>query len=388
VTIKYFDCLFVGSVDMDDVGYAGTRINDRRYSAEALARVYDKGEQIARTMEANAFDTLWLAEHHFQPEGYECIPNILMFALHLSHLTERLTYGCGFNITPAWHPLRLAEDYALADILSRGKIRFGVGRGYHTREIEVLGSPLRDQEANRNLFEEQVEVIMKALKNESFSHRGEHYTIPPDDVPYRGYTLEEISLVPRPQFRPFECWQPIQSATPRGLDFMVKHEMFGMMGGGSAVTGPTRRMVEAWQEAHERAGVETELGERLCIGLGIYMADSFDEAKDRIRLHFEENVKMFAPLRLVPALSDQQMIDIDDPAVAPTVKLPTIDNATRSRGFVCGNADDVIASLKETEAEYPGLERIQITFAVGQHTDDTLEQLERFGREVIPAFGG
>ena len=59
-----------------------------------------------------------MAEHHFQPEGTECIPNVLLMALHLTHLTKNIKLGCGFNITPMWHPLRLAEDYAMADILS------------------------------------------------------------------------------------------------------------------------------------------------------------------------------------------------------------------------------------------------------------------------------
>ena len=62
-----------------------------------------------------------------------------------------------------WHPLRLAEDYAPADILTGGRVVFGVGRGYHTREVETFGSPLRDQEANRELFEEQVDIIFKAF---------------------------------------------------------------------------------------------------------------------------------------------------------------------------------------------------------------------------------
>src|SRR5204863_13197 len=85
--------------------------------------------------------------------------NVLMTALHLTHKTKRLRLGCGFNICPMWHPLRLAEDYATADILSGGRITFGVGRGYHTREVETFGSPLLDQAANRELFEEQVEIM-------------------------------------------------------------------------------------------------------------------------------------------------------------------------------------------------------------------------------------
>jgi len=66
-------------------------------------------------------------------------------------------------------PLRLAEDYATADILTGGRIIFGVGRGYHTREVETFGSPLLDQQANRELFEEQVDIIFRAFTRRSFS---------------------------------------------------------------------------------------------------------------------------------------------------------------------------------------------------------------------------
>ena len=69
-------------------------------------------EDFARKLDEIGFETFWLAEHHFQHEGYECIPNVLMMALHLAHRTTRLRIGCGFNIAPMWHPLRLAEDFA------------------------------------------------------------------------------------------------------------------------------------------------------------------------------------------------------------------------------------------------------------------------------------
>src|SRR5256886_17101756 len=64
--------------------------------------------------------------------------------------------------------------------------------GYHTREVETFGAPLLDQPANRELFEEQVDIIFKAFNNESFSHKGKHYTLPPE-VPYRGYQLKELT---------------------------------------------------------------------------------------------------------------------------------------------------------------------------------------------------
>src|SRR6516225_6180494 len=103
-----------------------------------------------------------------------------------------------------------------------GRVIFGVGRGYHTREVETFGSPLLDQNANREMFEEGVEVLFKAFEGKPFSHQGKYYTIPPE-VPYRGYTLKEITLVPAPERLPVECWQPIQSGSERAFEFMAKY---------------------------------------------------------------------------------------------------------------------------------------------------------------------
>ena len=177
--ITKFSTVYAGHVDLPDMGQMATPANERRYSNEHLATVFPKTEAIARCMDEHEYSTLWLAEHHFQREGYECLPNILMIAVHLAHLTSRLRTGCGFNITPMWHPLRLAEDYATADILTGGRTIFGVGRGYHTREVETFGAPMLDAEANRDLFEEQVDIIMKAFHSESFAHKGKHNTQPP-----------------------------------------------------------------------------------------------------------------------------------------------------------------------------------------------------------------
>ena len=117
--LKQFDSSYAGHIDLENVGYGGTPINDRRYPNEKLATALSKAEEMAKLMDRLGYGTYWMAEHHFQPEGTECIPNVLLMALHLTHLTKNLRIGCGFNITPMWHPLRLAEDYAMADILSQ-----------------------------------------------------------------------------------------------------------------------------------------------------------------------------------------------------------------------------------------------------------------------------
>jgi hypothetical protein len=102
--INKFMTVYAGHIDIPDHGQDATPANDRRYSNDQLASVFDKTEAIATMMDECGYDTLWLAEHHFQHEGYECLPNILMCAVHLAHVTKTLRIGCGFNITPMWHP--------------------------------------------------------------------------------------------------------------------------------------------------------------------------------------------------------------------------------------------------------------------------------------------
>jgi alkanesulfonate monooxygenase SsuD/methylene tetrahydromethanopterin reductase-like flavin-dependent oxidoreductase (luciferase family) len=326
-----------------------------------------------------------MAEHHFQPEGTELIPNLLMMAMHLVNNTKNLKIGCGFNVVPMWHPLRLAEDYAMADILSGGRVKFGVARGYHTREVESFGSPLTDQDANRELFEEGVEIIFKAFEGKPFSHKGKNYTIPPE-VPYRGYTLKEITLVPAPERLPVECWQPIQSGSDRAFDFMAKHGINGVIGGGSAEGGAVDKHMLGFQAAYARRGIKLELGERLALGFQFHIAKSREAAMREAAKHYEENMKMFGELRLVRALSDEQIAAMRDPRLAATAKLPRIEDAVKAGGFLTGTADDIIGQLKAVEKRYPGIDRVICATPLGTPLDIQLEDLDRFSKEVMPAF--
>ena len=385
--ITKFDSLYAGHVDMDNVGYGGTAVNDRSFSDEHLATAFDKGIAIAQLLDRLDYDTFWMAEHHFQPEGYECLPNLLLFQVHLAHLTKRIKLGCAFNIAPMWHPLRLAEDFATADILTGGRVVFGVGRGYHTREVETFGNPLQDQAANRELFEEQVEIIMKAFNQRSFSHHGAYFDIPPK-VPYRGYELEEITLVPRPKNLPVDCWQPIQGGTQRALDFMAKHRIKGIIGGGVAEGGVMDSMMEGYRDALVRTGRDAQIGEDLSVGFQFYLADTEKEAMKAAGKYYEENLKMFGPLRLTRGLSEQQILDISDPKKAPSAGLPTIEDAVKSGAFLCGPPERVIEQLKKVEEMYPALERIGVSHPVGTPQTVILEQMEWFAKEVMPAFPG
>ena len=273
----------------------------------------------------------------------------------------------------------------MADILSNGRVMFGVGRGYHTREVETFGAPLLDQAANRELFEEQVDIIFKAFESESFSHKGKYYTLPPE-VPYRGYTLKELTLVPRPLRLPVECWQPIQSGSQRAFDFMAKHGICGVIGGGSAEGGAVDRHMVAFRDAYARAGKHIELGERLSLGFQFHIAESREAGMRAAAKYYEENMKMFGELRLVKAMTDEQIETMRDPKRAPFAKLPRIEDAVKAGGFLTGTPDDIVEQLKAVEERYPGLDRVTCSMSIGVPLNVALDQLQRFAEEVMPAF--
>jgi alkanesulfonate monooxygenase SsuD/methylene tetrahydromethanopterin reductase-like flavin-dependent oxidoreductase (luciferase family) len=381
--ITKFTTVYAGHVDLPDRGQDTTPANERRYSNEHLASVFEKTEAIAKTMDALGYETLWLAEHHFQHEGYECIPNILLLAVHLAKVTKTLKIGCGFNIVPMWHPLRLAEDFAAADILTGGRVVFGVGRGYHTREVESLGGPMLDQTANRDFFEEGVDIIFKAFNQESFSHKGKYFTLPPR-VPYRGYDLEELTLVPRPIHRPVECWQPVVSASPRGLDFMIKHGIKGAVGGGAATmqAGP----MTAYRDAALRAGKHLELGEDLQLGLHFHLARSREQAVREITPIYEEHVKMFAPLGFVPGLSEAQQQAVARRGGWDKAGVPTVEHYMKLGSWFAGTPAELIDLLKSFEERYPGMQHISLSSPIGTPKATMLEQFQWVAEEVMPSF--
>jgi len=378
--IKNFSVFYVGNIDLEDVGLDGIPANDRRYKNERLTQSMETAEKAAILMDELGYHALWMAEHHFQREGYECIPNVIMMGTHLAAKTERLKFGCGFNIVPMWHPLRLAEDYAMADVLTGGRMIFGVGRGYHSREVETFGSPVIDNDLNRELFEEQIEVILKAFNSESFSHHGKNYNIPPD-VPYRGYDLEEITLVPRPLNLPVETWQPVVSG--RSIDFTVKNGFNGVV----ALTGEklVDQAFHRFRDACERNGRGNVLGSGLALGIGFYIADNENDAMERLRPFHDERFKWFAPFGFVRYADEEGRVWGTPGAPART---PRIEDGVQQKAWICGPPSHQIEFLKKVEEKYPGLENIMLHWPEGMPRDEYLSQLRIFAEEVMPAFTG
>ena len=378
--IRKFSVLYVGQIELENVGRDGTPADQRRYPNERIVEAYRTAVDVARAMDNLGYYCLWTAEHHFQREGYEVFPNLILLGTYLASVTRQLKLGCAFNILPMWHPIRLAEDYAVADILTNGRVLMGIGRGYHTREVESFGAPLLDAAANLELFEEQFELMVKAWNDEAFAHRGKHYTVPPA-VPYRGYDLTEVTLVPRPIHRPVEIWQPIASG--KTIDFIARHGIKGMVTlNGARITD---QVFHAYRDACARYGRQLELGQDLCLGLGLYMAESREAAIRKVEPAHDERYKWFAPFGFV-RYADAEGRPWGTPG-APA-RAPTIREGVEQKAWMVGTPADCIALIREYEAKYPGLDQLMLHWPEGVGPAAFLEQLRWFARDVMPAFVG
>ena len=110
-----------------------------------------------------------------------------MMAVRAAERTRRIRLGPAVLVVPFHHSLRMAEDVALADVFSNGRIVVGIGRGDQRYEFERLGLNMED---SRELFSEGVELMLKAWTERPFSHRGRHWQVP------------ETTIFPRPIQQP------------------------------------------------------------------------------------------------------------------------------------------------------------------------------------------
>src|SRR5437588_664528 len=376
--IKRFHALYVGQIELDNIGLNGTPANERRYPNERLSEVFQASLDVARVMDETGYYCFWGAEHHFQREGYECIPNLIQWGLWLATQTRRLKFGSAFNILPMWHPIRLAEDYAMADIVTGGRIVMGVGRGYHTREVETFGAPLLDAQKNRELFEEQLDLLLTCFNKQSFQFKGKYYDCPPG-VDYRGYRLIDITMVPRPQHLPVEIWMPIASG--KTIDLMARYGLKAMVTlNGEKILDD---VVRAYHDACRKHGREKQLGEDMIWGAGVYLADSREEAIRRLEPAHDERFKWFAPFGFV-RYADEQGRTWGSPG-APA-RTPSLRDGVDQKAWFCGTPSEVIGGIKTIEQKYPGLDSFMIHWAEGLSPAEFKEQLKWFAKDVMPAF--
>jgi len=138
--------------------------NMSNWSHKPYDVLIDEVREIGIHCDGAGWDSIWFTEHHLNHEGMDACPNPLMFGADIAARTKQIRIGQAANIIPFWNPLRVAEDIAVLDQMSKGRVEVGLGRGVYGREaIHMnLEADLKDQAKNFRLVRESLDIMKKA----------------------------------------------------------------------------------------------------------------------------------------------------------------------------------------------------------------------------------
>ena len=379
------DLNFFGTVPMPDAGDPAIAPTSRRYGNEDAIACYDNMLHWAQTADGLGFDTMWFTEHHFQHEGYEVLPNLIMFGMYAATQTKELRLGQMFNVVPQWHPLRLAEDFALADILTGGRMEFGVGRGTVPREAWAFNTVVasgdnamsaeHDRE-NREVFEESMEVIKAAWYNERFSYRGKHFVFPADHIPDRGSYVNDLSLFPRP-LRKVDIYQPVTS--PETIEYVPRagHKAIYWLQNAESQLSKWNRYAEIRQEI----GSPVDPGQDRCLVMNIHVAKTREEALRRGGPGHDEFCKFLAPYGRFSSYRNP------DGSKVPFDYCPTVESSMENKIQIIGSIDDAVDILGFWR-DLLDLKHVCFFFDLpGLTREEVDEQMHLVVEEVLPRLG-
>ena len=264
----------------------------------SIGEFYAELLEQAEAAEEWGFDSFWVAEHHFHEYGGVPRPPVLLDAA--AQRTRRIRLGSGVVVLPFDHPLRVAEDYAMVDVLSGGRLNLGVGSGYLAHEYAGFGV---DPAEKRARFDEALEILLRAWTGERFSYAGAYYR------------FDEVRLNVRPVQQPRP---PVWVATlrtdagarvgARGLPAMfipyASAETLEQMAAG------LRDYRAAFIAAGGRAADATAP-----FGFHAYCGETTAEARAEARPFMERYVRtrLYAVQRPFETLVEQDVVAIGDP---------------------------------------------------------------------------
>lgn len=250
-----------------------------------------------RIAEEAAFTTAWVTEHHFAHNGYlNAAPNPILMCADLAAHSKRIRVGTCPVVLADWHPLRVAEDIAVLDNITEGRVDFGVAKGINERQtIQFnINADRRDNDKSYALFRESLDIILKAWTEEEFRYKGHFYEFPvpgwkepnkafPLDPRYHAADGEYTAMYihPRPYQKPHPpVWLLSNTPYTYGLAGAEGFNVIGMC----SPPGRTRDCWNAYVEAvSKREKRRASLGDGVAINTQIYIADTMEEAKETIR---------------------------------------------------------------------------------------------------------
>jgi alkanesulfonate monooxygenase SsuD/methylene tetrahydromethanopterin reductase-like flavin-dependent oxidoreductase (luciferase family) len=159
-----------------------------------LTQVYDRAMERVHIMDTNGYDAIWVAEHHFST--YSVCPSIHLMGTHIAAHTKNLRIGTGVSLAAFYHPLRLAEEIALLDVLSGGRVNWGAGSGFDATEFKAFGI---DRAERHPRFREAVDIVLNAWRSERLTYHGDYWD------------FDDIEVLPKPRQDPMPVWMAASS---------------------------------------------------------------------------------------------------------------------------------------------------------------------------------
>jgi len=321
------------------------------------AELYRQTLKQVRLAEEVNFDSAWISEHHFLEDGY--CPSPLVMASAMASVTKRIKIGTGALILPLHNPVRVAEDAAVVDNISNGRLILGVALGYRKDEFDGLGIPMKQRPSR---MEEGIDVIIKSWTEDKFSYGGKRYN------------LHNLSVTPKPVQKPhiplyigaFE--EPaIRRAGRLGYPLII---------GPGRTMQMVRETIGFYNDAARKAGKNPDNVEHVLLR-ETYIAENGKKAKEEADKYIISMYKYYFSLGVRMFVRGKQLMGLDDPMFE---YLP-------EERFIIGDPEDCIKEVNRYRDEL-GINYIACRMVFPSATHETISKcIGLFGKEVIPKVG-
>jgi alkanesulfonate monooxygenase SsuD/methylene tetrahydromethanopterin reductase-like flavin-dependent oxidoreductase (luciferase family) len=308
--------------------------------------------------EEQGLEAVWLAEHHFV--SYSALPSPLMFAIKAATRTRRIRFGTAVLVLPFYHPLRIAGEVAVADVLTGGRLDIGVGRGAYPYEFARYGVPF---EEGRDRTQECLEVMLKAWRGVDVEHQGRFYTFP------------RVTVLPRPLQQPHPpIW--IAALSAESFRYAIEHDHHLLSTVFRDPVDKVAEKVELYRRVLKDAG-KTEDDTELGILRIAYVAETDTAAREALP-HVTKTHRSWHHLHFGSESITGGVVSAD-----PVDHEPSPEEAWER--LIIGNPDRCIRQIQALEAVGVKLLLMNMNFGDMTHRE-AMRSLRLFGQEVLPAF--
>ncbi len=321
------------------------------------------------------YDTVWLAEHLFSTYGVVTSTQVLAAAV--ARCTSKIAIGTAVVVLPFNHPLRTASDFALVDVLSHGRLKFGVGRAYQPHEFTGLGVPM---EKSREMYTEALDIVLKSWTNERIKYDGEFWTIP-----------EEIEMLPKPVQQPHP---PVYQATISPESFKTAARDGWNLQLASPFTYRTYR--EAWMdqlESHLKTyeedcvshGRDGKSVERMIL-LPFFVHESREKAREIFGQYVEWFYNKVASNQLSSSSANQNIkgyeLTMAEGRKTREMGYLSFDNLIKYGAAIADDPDGCVDKLQEMKERF-GITEFVLWSSIGGIPSDLATQSMRLAAEKV-----